>query len=65
MRQYPYLGRNYVDGLVYVVFFTEHDTGVIVLSEITNENIYFGKYGEFDEEKFEVLPPELCVRLQN
>ena len=63
--KYPYLGRNYVQGKTYVVLFTEEGTGVIVMTEITNANIYLGKYGDFDEEAFEILPPGECVRLNN
>lgn len=63
--EYPYLARNYVNGKAYVVLFIEEETGVVVMTEITNNNIYLGKYGKYDEEAFEILPPSECVRLNN
>lgn len=62
---YPYLGRNYIDGKPYVVFFTEPERGVVVINETDSENIKFGKYMSFDEDSFELLPPDISVRLQN
>ena len=62
---YPYLGRSYIDGRPYVVFFTEPNTGVVVLNNTDSPHIRFGMYGSFDEEKFDILPPELCIRIQN
>ena len=62
---YPYLGRRFVDGKPYVVLFTEPETGVVVVNETDSENIVLGKYMSFDEDSFELLPPEECVRLSN
>ena len=64
-RVYPYLGRNFVNDKAYIVLFTEPDTGVVVLNDTENTRIKFGLYGSFAEERFEVLPPDVCVRLQN
>ena len=64
-KNYPYLGRNYVDGKAYVVMFLEPDTGVVVMNDTVGTRIRFGMYGGFAEEKFEVLPPDECVRLSN
>ena len=63
--EYPYLGRNNVDGKEYVVLFTEPETGVVVYCEKETENIKFGKIGTFAEETFELLPEEEYVRLSN
>lgn len=64
-KNYPYLGRNYVNGKAYVVMFLEPEFGVVVMDETEGERIRFGMYGDFAEEQFEVLPPEVCVRLSN
>lgn len=64
-RKYPYLGITHLGEKAYVVFFTEPDTGVVVLNETESDRIKFGMYGGFAEERFEVLPPDVCVRLQN
>lgn len=63
--KYPYLGRNFIDNKAYIVLFTEPDTGVVILNDTDSPRIKFGMYGGFAEEKFEFLPPEVCVRLQN
>ena len=62
---YPYLGRNYINGKPYVVLFTEEDTGVVVMNETDSQGIVFGAIGSFDENSFELLPPDECVRLSN
>lgn len=62
---YPYLGRTYIKEKPYVVFFIKEETGVVVVNETDSENIFLGKYGLFDEESFEPLPPNECVRLSN
>lgn len=62
---YPYLGRNYVNGKPYVVFFTEEETGLVVMNETDSKDIVFGKIGNFDENAFELLPKGECVRLSN
>lgn len=65
-HKYPYLGRKMIKDKQYVVMFVEEDYGLIVMNEIEdNENIFFGKLGDFAEETFELLPPDECVRLQN
>lgn len=65
-RDYPYLGRKVLKEGQYVVMFVEENYGVVVMNEVEgNENIYFGKLGDFAEETFELLPPTECVRLQN
>ena len=64
-RTYPYLGRNFVNDKAYIVLFTEPETGVVVLNDTDSERIKFGLYGSFAEERFEILPPDVCVRLQN
>lgn len=65
MIDYPYLGRNYVDGKAYVVMFLEAGKGVVLVNETDRENIKFGTYAEFDEDSFELLPPDEVVRLSN
>ncbi len=65
-KKYPYLGRTKVEDKVYVVLFTEPDYGVVLMSEFTDEpSVAFGRIGDFAEEKFEYLPKEICVRLEN
>jgi len=63
--EYPYLGRNYVDGKPYVVLFTGEETGVVVMNETDSNDIKFGTIGNFDEKLFELLPPDECVRINN
>lgn len=64
--KYPYLGKHTYKGKTYVVFFTEKSKGVVVMSEVEQNDKYkFGAYGEFDEEPFEYLEEGVCVRLQN
>lgn len=62
---YPYLGRNYVDGKQYVVFFTEEDTGVVVHDETESDSIKLGLNGSFAEEVFEPLPPDVQISIHN
>lgn len=64
--EYPYLGKNTYNGKDYVVFFTEEEHGVVVMSDVTdNEKLAFGKIGNFDESLFKPLEKDVCVRLQN
>lgn len=63
--EYPYLGRNYINGKPYVVLFTEEETGVVVMNETDSQEIAFGTIGSFDENSFELLPPDECVRINN
>lgn len=63
--KYPYLGRNYINNKPYVVLFLEEETGVVVVDETEGDTIKFGQYGNFDENVFELLPPDEVVRLSN
>lgn len=62
---YPYLGRNYINGKPYVVLFIEEETGVVVMNATDSQEIVFGSLGNFDENSFELLPPDECVRINN
>ena len=64
-EKYPYLGINHINEKSYVVLFTEEDTGVVLLNETDSSEIKFGLISNFDESKFEPLPPDQCVRLSN
>lgn len=65
-KKYPYLGKRTYKGSDYVIMFTEENYGVVVMSDIQdNEALQFGKMGDFSEEMFELLPPDQCVRLSN
>lgn len=64
-EKYPYLGINYIDEKPYVVLFTDEEQGVVVMNETTSDTIKFGYIGNFDENQFEMLPPDQCVRLNN
>lgn len=63
MRKYPFLGRLTRGEDYYVVLFLEYGKGVVVASTI--DSIEFGTLGSFDEDKFEFLPSDECVRLSN
>lgn len=63
--EYPYLGRNYINGKPYVVLFIEEETGVVVMDATDSQDIIFGRLGSFDENAFELLPPDECVRINN
>lgn len=63
MKNYPYLGRFTSGNKYYVVLFVEYEKGVVVSSTI--DSVPFGTVGSFDEEKFDLLPPDECVRLSN
>lgn len=66
---YPYLGRMTFDDdpdNYYVVMFTSPDKGVVVVNHTKEDSgVKFGKYGNFAEDVFEILPPEIVVRLSN
>lgn len=62
---YPYLGRKFLNEKPFVVWFLEEGKGVVVVNETDNEDIKFGLLADFDEEEFELLPPDLAVRLNN
>jgi hypothetical protein len=65
-KNYPYLGKCTINGKSYVVLFTEEEYGTIVMSEFTdNPKLKFGTIGKFNEDMFEILPPDVCVRLSN
>lgn len=65
-KEYPYLAKNTVGDKTYVVFFSEENYGTVVMSEITdNPDIALGAIGDFDENIFEVLDPEIQVSIHN
>ena len=65
-REYPYLAKNTVGDKTYVVFFSAENYGTVVMSEITdNPDIALGAIGDFDENVFEVLNPEVQVSIHN
>ena len=65
-REYPYLAKNTVEDKTYVVFFSDENYGTVVMSEITdNPDIALGAIGDFDENVFEVLDPEIQVSIHN
>lgn len=63
--KYPYLGVNQFEDKSYVVLFTEPEYGIIVMSESDNDKLKFGVIGNFDESKFDDLPKDQCVKLNN
>ena len=65
-KEYPYLAKNTVGDKTYVVFFSAENYGTVVMSEITdNPDIALGAIGDFDENVFEVLNPEIQVSIHN
>ena len=65
-KEYPYLAKNTVGDKTYVVFFSEENYGTVVMSETTdNPDIALGAIGDFDENVFEVLNPEIQVSIHN
>ena len=65
-KEYPYLAKNTVGDKTYVVFFSDENYGTVVISEITdNPDIALGAIGDFDENVFEVLDPEIQVSIHN
>lgn len=65
-KEYPYLAKNTVGDKTYVVFFSEENYGTVVMSEITdNPDIALGAIGDFDENVFEILNPEIQVSIHN
>ena len=65
-KEYPYLAKNTVGDKTYVVFFSAENYGTVVMSEITdNPDIALGAIGDFDENIFEVLDPEVQVSIHN
>ena len=65
-KEYPYLAKNTVGDKTYVVFFSEENYGTVVMSEINdNPDIALGAIGDFNENIFEVLDPEIQVSIHN
>ena len=65
-KEYPYLAKNTVGDKTYVVFFSVENYGTVVMSEVTdNPDIALGAIGDFDENVFEVLNPEIQVSIHN
>ena len=65
-KNYPYLAKNTVEDKTYVVFFSDENYRTVVMSEITdNPDIALGAIGDFDENIFEVLDPEIQVSIHN
>lgn len=65
-KEYPYLAKNTVGDKTYVVFFSEENYGMVVMSEINdNPDIALGAIGDFNENIFEVLDPEIQVSIHN
>lgn len=65
-KEYPYLAKNTVGDKTYVVFFSKENYGTVVMSEINdNPDIALGAIGDFDENVFEVLVPEIQVSIHN
>lgn len=69
-RNYPYLGRYTVANkpeLNYTVLFNAPGKGMVVQSTITdNPMVALGAYSDkFDERRFQVLPSNIDVKLNN
>lgn len=69
-KNYPYLGRFSFpdnDEMGYVVLFSKPQTGMVVSSNITgNEIMVVGNYSEnWDEDSFTYLPSNVDVKLNN
>lgn len=62
---HPFLGVKRINDKPYVVLFYEQDKGIVIVNETDSKEIYFGLEGEFDENSFEFLSPEIDVRLHN
>ncbi len=63
---YPFLGVKYItDNDYFVVMFNRKDHGMVVQCNGKIDDIHLGLDGEFDEESFEYLDPELDVILNN
>lgn len=63
---YPYLGKKDLDEKkCIVVFFTEENKGVVISLPEDNNEYTFGKYDKYNEDEFDLLDEELCVRLHN
>lgn len=62
---HPFLGVKEINGKPFVVLFYEQDMGIVLVNETDSKDIYFGLHGEFDENSFEFLDPEIDVRLNN
>lgn len=65
---YPYLARETFDEEddYFVVLFTSENKGVVVVDHTkVDHGVKFGEYGRFMEEQFDILPPDIVVRLGN
>ena len=48
-----------------MVWFLEEETGIVVMNATDSQEVAFATKGHFDENVFELLPPDECVRLSN
>lgn len=70
VKKYPYLGKFTFpnnEEMAYVVLFNKPQTGMVVSSNITgNEIMEVGNYSEnWDENAFTYLPNDVDIRLNN
>lgn len=63
--KYPYLGMRKFDDKQVTILFTELGKGVVVDNQTQDDEYRFGRYGEFDEDEYDFLPQNVCVRLNN
>lgn len=62
---YPYLGHIENDEENLVVLFLRENYGIVVMSNVPDENLKFGTESNFNEKDFKPLPKDRCVRLSN
>lgn len=62
---YPYLGHIENEKENLVVLFLKENYGIVVMSNVPDENLKFGVMSNFNEKDFEPLPKDKCVRLSN
>lgn len=62
---YPYLGELEINGKKVVVMFTDENEGTVVLNETNNDKYRFGRHDEFNEDNFDLCPPQQVVRIGN
>ena len=62
---YPYLGHIENDKENLVILFLKENYGMVVMSNVPDENLSFGTLSNFNEKDFELLPKDRCVRLSN
>lgn len=63
--KYPYLGHIENDKENLVILFLKENYGMVVMSNVSDENLSFGTLSNFNEKDFELLPKDRCVRLSN